>query len=107
MMNNVNSTFVEVGTIVNLLDSNTVTASVVEFLGEFSDLFDISAIVEDYRAEIAALAPLGLDLAGNIIIAAVRMDSSQVEAAMEAWHDAIVGIDFWAIVAKHDYTKAL
>ena len=106
-MNNANNTFVEVGTIVNLLDSNTVTASVVEFLGEFSDLFDISAIVEDYRAEIAALAPLGLDLAGNIIIAAVRMDIDSIEAAMEDWRDAISRIDFWAIVARHDNTKAV
>lgn len=106
-MNNVNNTFVQVGTIADLLDASTVTASVVECLGDFSDLFDISAITEDYRAEIAAVTPIGLDLAWNIIIAAVRMDSSQVKAAIDVWRGAISRIDFWAIVAKHDYTKAV
>ena len=106
-MNNVNSTFVEVGTTVNLLDSDTVTASVIECLGDFSDLFDVSGITEDYRAEIASLTPLGLDLVGNIIIAAVRMDIDSIEAAMEDWRDAISRIDFWAIVANHDYTEAV
>ena len=95
-----------VGTTANLLGNDTVKAAVFNVLaGGWEDDYDIPAITEDLRTEIAAVAPAGLDLAGNIIMADAGMDNDRFDASMTAWRDAIDGIDFWAIVAKHDNAK--
>ncbi|MFA6734493.1 MAG: hypothetical protein WCS71_05315 [Sphaerochaetaceae bacterium] len=95
----------QVGTTANLLDSSTVTASVSEALGAYVDDYDVSAITEDYRAEINRVAPSGLVLAGDVIFADLGRLIVPLDLAMDSWHDVIGRIDFWSIVAKHDITE--
>jgi len=97
----------QVGTTFNLLGAATVKASVVESLDGCVDDFDVSAITDRFRAEINWVAPVGFALVGNIIFVDERADTDHLGASMADWCDAIDGIDFWAIVARHDDTKAV
>lgn len=99
------NTTAQVGTTADLLEASTVAASVSEALAGWDADYDMAAITEDYRAEINAAAPAGLNLAGDIIIADLGMLIVPLDLAMDAWHDVIGRIDFWAIAASHDTTK--
>ena len=97
----------QVGTITDLLGYVTVKAAVLDGLGDSSYLFNVAAITEDYRAEIDAVAPSGLVLVGGFIIADASVNTDNLESKMVAWRDAIEGIDFRGIVARHNNTKAV
>ena len=98
-------TTAQAGTTADLLEASTVAASVSESLAGWEADFDMTATIEDYRTEITAVAPAGLDLAGDTIIADTDMDADRLDTAMDAWRDAISRIDLWVIAASHDTTK--
>ena len=98
-------TTAQVGTTADLLRASTVAASVSEALAGWDADYDMAALTEDLRTEITAVAPDGLDLAGDTIIADAGMDTDRFDVAMAVWRNAISEIDFWAIAASHDTTK--
>ena len=91
----------QVGTTANLLGTDTVKAAVFGALACWDPDFDKEAITEDLRAEIAAVAPAGLVLAGDLIIADARVNTDNLDSKIDYWREAIDEIDFWRIVFRH------
>lgn len=90
------------GTWVNYGDGmTTVEGNVVAALGDFGNDYDVPAVVVAYRAAINDALPTDIELCGSEFYgpAPVR------DGAAAEIRDAILSVDFFAIAARHEYTR--
>lgn len=88
----------------------TVEQTVCEALVGYADEYDIDAIAADYRAAINEALPEGVALAGDEFVGPYYdRDATwgpELEKDGRLDIESIVdGVDFWAIVAKHEITN--
>ena len=72
--------------------------TVSESLGDFVEDYDFDALVREYRDAISAALPGGVVLAGETFYGPYP----RAERYWDAITDAVHGVDFWAIAARHE-----
>ncbi|WP_018600983.1 hypothetical protein [Mycobacterium sp. 155] len=94
------------GTWTTIIDSSSAgfAHSVATSLGSFVDDFDVDAIISDYHDAVAAAvrAECDVDLSGSEFLG----EYPKPEGINEQIAAAVEGVDFWAIVQRHDISGA-
>jgi hypothetical protein len=93
------TTTTDYGTWLNYTGGLTVEQTVADFLGDYSDDFDVDAIVREYRDTVDRALPAGVNLCGNEFIGPYyEKDQDFGDAPL----NDLGGLDIAAIVAAVD-----
>lgn len=82
----------------------TVTAGIVNALGDYGNEYDIDAIEAEYREAIDAVLPERVVLVGDEFIGPAYADDKTWDGDLDITA-LIESVDFWAIAEKHETTQ--